>query len=377
MRCLLLLAGVIGITSGGLSGQSLAQILGTVSGHLYCSDTQRPCRFAMVTIQSAPPTKGASDKTGGGKGHVYSAPTDIDGAFQIGGVLPGEYYILGRFAGYISPYDVLVNESKDSVSMNSPGLDDALNRITVDAGRTTVSDLTLNRGGAIEGTIRYYDGSPAVNIPVHLFRKDQGGKWKAYTNSSGNSTLAPLGLSDTQTDDRGRFYYPGLPPGTYTVETNLREFVWLPATIVGRQSIDVKLTKGDALQVYFGDKYREREAVSIELHGGEDRSGIDITVPVSGLNTLHGMVTAQADGSAIRHGTVQLLDPEDKSMLREAAIQDDGSFAFHYVVTGSYLVKIDGNEGKKASAFEPMTRELQVEGDINDLAYALVAVRHQ
>lgn len=376
MRILILLVSILRIASVSASGQSAARASGAVSGHLYCADTHAPCRFAMVTIQSAPPAKGSTGKPVSADDHAYSAPTDIDGAFQISSVPPGDYYILGRFAGYISPYDVLVNESKDAPSVNSPGLEYALNRITVDAGRNTVSDLTLSRGGAIEGTVRYDDGSPAVNIPVHLLRRDAEGKWKAYTNSSGDSTLAPLGLSDTQTEDRGRFYYPGLPPGTYTIETNLREFVWMPATIVGRQSIDVKLTKGDALKVYFGDKYREHDAMPIELHEGEDHSGVDITVPVSGLHTVHGVVTAKADGSSIKHGDVRLLDPEDKTTLRETAIQDDGSFTFHYVVNGSYLVQVNPGEEKASASYAPMMTGLLVDGDVNDLAYALSAARH-
>jgi hypothetical protein len=298
----------------------------------------------------------------------------MDGAFQINGVAPGDYFILGRFAGYVSPYDVLVNESKEEPALNSPGLGYALNRITVDASRTTVSDLTLSRGGTIEGTVLYDDGSPAVNLPVHLFRKSADGKWKAYRNTSGNSTMAPLGLSDTQTDDRGRFYYPGLPPGIYTVDTNLREFAFMPTTIVGTQSIDVKFTKGDALKVFYGDKYREREASSIELRGSEDRTGIDITVPVSGLHTVQGTVTAKADGRAIDHGTVRLLDPTDKTILRETAIQTDGSFAFHYVVNDSYLVEVNG-QTQASSAFEKITTPLLVDKDIGNLEYSLSATQ--
>ncbi|MDQ2833712.1 MAG: carboxypeptidase-like regulatory domain-containing protein [Acidobacteriota bacterium] len=348
---------------------------GAVSGHLYCADTHAPCRFGTVSIQSAPPAKADSGPPVHGDGRSYSAATDMDGAFQIGDVPPGDYYILGRFAGYISPYDVLVNESKDTVSLNSPGLGYALNRITVDAGRTTVSDLTMNRGGTLEGVVVYDDGSPAVNLPTHLFRKDAEGHWKFYTNSSGNSSLATLGMSDAQTDDRGRFYYPGLPPGTYTVEASLREYTFLPGTIVGRQSLEVKVTKGDALGVYFGNKYRQREAAAIELRGSEDHSGVDITMAVVGLHTVRGTVTAKADGSSIKHGTVRLLDPEDKTKLRETEIQS-GSFLLHYVASGSYLVEVNAAGSKDAGAYEGMTAALLVDGDVDDLAYALPATPH-
>ncbi|WP_157466708.1 MSCRAMM family protein [Edaphobacter aggregans] len=369
MRLLSLLAVFLVLESSGW-----AQAPGAVTGHLYCEDTHTPCRFVSVTIQAVP-SKTAGKPPARDKSQSYSAMTDMEGAYQINDVAPGEYYILAHVAGYITPYDIVVNESKETPAADSPMLEYALNKVTVDEGQTVVSNLTMSRGAAIEGVVRYEDGAPAINVTVHLLRRISEGRWKEYLNSSGNGPLAPLGLGDRFTDDRGRFYFPGLPPGVYTVEASLREYALLPRGITGKQSLDVRVTKGDALKVYFGNKCWEREAVPMELRDGEVRSGADIEIPSSKLHALRGTVTARTDGSLIRHGRVRLLDPNDKVVLRETETGEDGMFVFHYVVGGSYLIEITATAQKGATTYEPMTSPLMVERDESGLTYAVSASR--
>jgi hypothetical protein len=360
-----------------LSAQTPATAPGTVDGHVYCADTHTPCRFASVTIQTAPPAKEIGPDTANSPSHSYAASTSLEGAFHISGVAPGDYYILGRQSGYLSPYDIAHSEFPDDPSLSSKALDIALTRITVRSGLTTATNLTLSRGASLAGTIRYDDGGLAITAAVHLFRKDASGKWKPYLNTVGDSLLASLFPSHT--DDRGYFYEPGLPAGIYCVETTLPEATGIPQTITGRPSLSIAITTGDALRVFNGDKYRLRDAPSIELHEGEDRSGIDIDIPTSGLHSLRGSITAKSDGRSVTHGKVRLLDPDDKTTLRETSIQD-GSFVFNYVVNGSYLVQIeaqaDGPDGKPGLSYEPLLTPLLVEGDLSDLTYALTPAKH-
>jgi hypothetical protein len=150
-------------------------------------------------------------------------------------------------------------------------------------------------------------------------------------------------------------------------------------TITGNPSVTFRATTGDALLVYNGDKYRLRDATPIELHDGEDRSGIDINIPTQNLRSIHGTVVAKADGHNMIEGKVSLLDPDDKTVLRKTSIEPDGSFSFHYVVKGSYLLQIneatDNQNGKTAAGYEPMTVPLLVEQDIPDLSYSLSATK--
>jgi hypothetical protein len=183
-----------------------------------------------------------------------------------------------------------------------------------------------------------------------------------------------------KTDDRGRFYEPALPSGTYTVEATLPEANLLPSGILGVQSINVELTTGGALHTFYGDKFRLKDAAVAEIKEGEDRAGVDITIPTGGLHALSGTITAQADGRSITHGKVRLLDSDDKTVVRETSIEETGFFTFNYVMNGSYLVQIQpqsGAQGEKLSpGLEPMTVPLQVLSDLPNLSYSLSAAKH-
>jgi hypothetical protein len=248
-----------------MSGQQPAAELGAISGHVYCADSQTPCRFATITIQSVPPIKSNSVSSEVPQTHSFSASTDIDGSYEIRGVTPGEYYILGRFSGYLSPYDLASNAFSGDSPLLGKAIDIALLKIKVNPNLTTTSNLTLSRGASLAGTILYDDGGFAINILIHLYRKDGAGSWKPYKNSAGTSTFAQLGLGP-RTDDRGRFYEPGLPPGSYLVEATLPAAITVPTTIIGKQSLSLNVTSGDALRVFNGQKFRMSDAVAIELH---------------------------------------------------------------------------------------------------------------
>jgi hypothetical protein len=349
-----------------LHGQTPATMPGVVVGHVYCADTNTPCRFASVTIEAVSQAKGNSADSTKSEPRSYATSTDIDGAFQITGVLPGDYYILARMTGYFLPYDLVTNEFPDGSPMRAKAVDAVLPRITVNAGLTTTSVLNLSLGASISGTVRYDDGGVATALILHLYRKDESGKWQPYLNRSANTTTAPLG-GGTDTDGRGHFDELGLPQGIYCVEVMLPQASSSSNTITGNPSVTFRLTEGDALRVYNGDKYRLRDAAPIELHDGEDRSGIDINIPTQSLRSIHGTVVAKTDGHSIASGEVSLLDPDDKALLRKTSIEPDGSFSFHYVVKGSYLLRIedatDNRNGKTGASYEPMTVPLLVEQD--------------
>jgi hypothetical protein len=87
-------------------------------------------------------------------------------------------------------------------------------------------------------------------------------------------------------------------------------------------------------------------------------------------------ITAGTDQHTVTSGTVSLLDPGDKAPLRQAEIQNDGSFSFNYVVNGTYLVSIESapirTGGKNAVPFASLTEQVIVETDISDLRYNLL-----
>ncbi len=372
-RCLRIVTFLLtGLSGVGAMGRAVAQETGAITGHLYCADTHAVCRFGSVTIQSVPVKK--KDGAPPSEKHSYSSVTDMDGVFEIDSAVAGDYYILGRCAGYVTPFDFLVAETSGKVTSEDEGLKYALNPVTVVAGRTTSTSLTMQRGASISGTVLYDDGSPAENLPVKLLWRNAKQQWERYANSANDNSISVLGLDAVQTDDRGRYREAGLPPGTYSVMIGLHEVTWKPKQITGGGEMDIKVARGDGLKVYFGGKYRLRETVPVVLHDGEDRSGVDVTIPVNGLHVVRGVVSAKADGSAVNKGSVQLLDPEDKTVVREADIGNDGTYVFHYVVNGSYTVKVSGEDGgSKLGGFDSVTQNLPVQGDVLDLNFALDA----
>lgn len=343
---------------------------GGVAGHVFCADTQTPCRFASVVLQDAPAVKGGGTGAGS-RGSSYSAQTDLDGAFQMRNVLPGDYYILARLAGYVSPYDLANSEYPDDSALRTQALEVALTRIKVEANQTAVADLTLSRGAALRGTARFDDGGVASGVALHLFRKNAGGKWLPYSNGAGSGRLSTLGFA-SRTNDRGAFYEPGLPPGTYTVAVTLPEVRLLPTGISGRQTLDVRASSGDALEVYRGDVFRLRDAAPVTLREGEERDGLDITIPTHGLHTLRGVVSAAAEGDRGLRGSVRLLDVDDQTTVRETPLQNDGTFVFNYVPTGRYTIAIDAHPARgDGPGFDPLSVPLEVEGDTSSLAYTV------
>lgn len=360
-----------GATSYGQSAQTYS---GAVSGHVYCADTNTPCRFATVNLQSAPPERAGTAPSEVSSSHSYGAEADLNGAYRIQGVAPGQYFIVARYAGYVSGYDLAELHSSGDLSLTSPALSKYLSRITVTDDQTTVADLTLQRGATIEGTVRYDDSAPGIGVPIRLFRKNDSGKWVLYNHGSDGSPYSMIALA-LGTDARGHYYKAGLPPGSYIVEVKLPDVSIVPTTIVGRQSLKVTPKAGGSLCVFSGDKYRLEDATPVDVAQGQDVPGVDIDIPTVGLHSISGTVAMTGTGESVTEGEVHLLDPSDKTELQRAEIQGDGGFLFNFVPSGNYLLRVDeGVQGKRGQAqtkLAPLEAPLDVESDITNLTLSL------
>ena len=78
--------------------------LGTVTGHIICADTQRPARFALVSLiptqitTDTPETLSSFNRDSVGPVH-----TDLNGAYAITSAPPGQYYLRVDLGGYATP----------------------------------------------------------------------------------------------------------------------------------------------------------------------------------------------------------------------------------------------------------------------------------
>jgi hypothetical protein len=362
------------------NAQSPAPATGSVTGRVFCTDTHTPCRFASVTLQSVQSvahTKSVGiDKMNEAdwkamQGGSYFGMTGIDGNYVIEGVPPGEYYIHSNFKGYLDPYELALGGSLGDSALGIADIEKTVPKITVAADKPVNADLSLTRGAALEGVIRYDDGAPVYLASVHIYRKDAGGQWNQY----GAGYLAGHHMVEAEiTDDRGRFFFPGLVPGIYVVEADLPQPHILSGIGIGLSS-----SGAGSIKVYNGNKYRRKDAAPVELKEGEDRSDIEIDIPTNALHTLQGAVNSQSDGRPIVKGTVRLLDPDDKTVLRDSEIHKDGSFSIPLVPSGPYLLELTPQEddrGKASPRYKPITVPLDVENDLLDLTYSVAPANH-
>jgi len=204
----------------------------TVSGRVICGDTGHPARFAAVQlIPEKPQPVDTSDWANvksekdmakllaksmaqTRKGTGLSAVSSIDGSFEMPQVPAGTYYVVAELSGYLSPLSEL-----RSVDMFTAGAD-ALKKIQAQTEKIVVQsapvrvDVRLERGGSINGVIRYDDGSPAAGVkPVRLILQEDG-KWK-QTSVPGTT------LSTAADDDRGHYRISGLAKGKYAIKATL------------------------------------------------------------------------------------------------------------------------------------------------------------
>ena len=173
------------------------------------------------------------------------------------------------------------------------------------------------------------------------------------------------------TDARGHYYKAGLPPGSYIVEVKLPDVSMVPTTIVGKEGLRLTLKGDDALCVFSGDKYRLEDATPVEVTADEDIPGVNIDIPTVGLHSVSGAVAMVGTGETVTVGEVLLLDPKDKTELRRAEIQGNGSFQFNFVPSGTYLVRVDaragGADGIPLKVYAPLEKPLDVESDMTNL----------
>lgn len=373
----LLLLSILTIAATAQTNSSARQGTGTATGHIYCADTNAPARLAAVKL--APVKK--ADERSRTSGHISVtdlpaggvAQTGFDGSFTLTGVPPGSYYVIVRKTGYLSPRPN-EDDSDDVEPQPPPGQPPAVvPTIDVQADQTAGVDIRLERGAAISGTVHFDDGSPAsgVNVMVLHKKKDQ---WVASDMPSFAVTM-PIA-----TDDLGHYRVSGLRDRDYLVMVQLShtDLEWQsPRAASGVQR--------SMLRIYSGDTPHISEAVPVKLGPGEERSGEDITIPLSKFHSISGVVTAAADGHAINRGHLSIEDPRDKKSVVDADLGGDGTFHLEGVPEGTYTLRV-GSPGdrqlqqiplvhqdmiifneKTIREYSDLEQTLKVEGDIPSL----------
>lgn len=344
---------------------------GVVAGVVICGDSGKPTRFAQVSLTPVP-AKHAELSDAPPLTPVAVINTGLDGRFRMEAIPPGDYYAFGTLDGYLDPergIDFGKVTAKGTTSEQE--LDaieqwkDQLIEVKVAVHRVSEVTIELHRAAAIEGTVNYDDGSPAIGMHFQLFRKNAKKEWSAV----GLPLLSNWTL-DTTSDSHGHYAVDDLEAGEYTV-----------CAMMPLDSEDV------APRVCVGNVFRRKNASTVKVSDGETVRGIDIEIPLSGLHTISGHVEAGADGHAPSQATVTLLYADDREPARKTAMDKDGTFLFEYVPEDNYILRVtdaqdtidenngsDQGDGPGKSANPQVARHYQtkempvrVQSDMKDL----------
>jgi hypothetical protein len=278
------------------SGQAATASL---SGRVVDGDTGQPVANAQVVL------RGASDR---GSPGILTGP---NGTFEFPALEPGLFSLTVTADGYLR---------------GIPGALTPWDRgrsISATAGQQVSGEvIRLWRRSSISGTVRDEFGDPIVQAVVQPLRVDYVGGEKTWEIARDTGAVANF-----VTDDRGAYRITGLSPGEYVV-----------------------MVRGDPAQQgyrtgFSGSARSVRQAQSVLLHSGEDRTGIDFQIGHAegpGKVAVSGRLAAPV--SVGTSATVRLIPAEftdEVAGLGEltGAVQSDGAFSFPSVAPGSYRLQ--------------------------------------
>ena len=316
---------------------------GRITGMVFCNDTHRPARGAVV-ISLPIPKEGdlhpSSDDSG--------TRVAMDGAYTIDHLAPGDYTVVAVLPGYLTAFDDLPLD--DALDNSSSTMRKQLIRngvISVHNDATAHMDVTITRGATVTGNVLYSDGSPATQVVISV--EDVNAKPVLRKSTDPNnpqiiSTGAFLRneiMHQTQaTDDQGNFRISGLRPGIYR--------------IAAIQPVDNPLSGDDndgffsgvvgdskGLRIYSGDTVHKKAAKTYDLRAGDVVTGIDITIPTDSLHRIQGYITTLG-GLPVPVATLTLTDTSDDSFSIHTTPDRDGSFSFATIPAGTYKLSASG-----------------------------------
>jgi len=323
-----------------------------VSGRVTCGDSGQPARFATVQLIAEKPNKDpfidpatsfnnpdfqknlVKAMSAMMKGSNLSAVTGLDGSFSLDKVPPGTYYVVAQLPGYLSPltqFSMMERMKADDATMNA--VKESAEKVVLAPNQPAHVDLRIERGASLSGVVRYDDGSPAPSVSPILMRLQDDGKWKQ---------MGPGGILPTASDDRGHYRIFGIAAGKYAVKAALPTSQASIGLGGGASSVSLHVNMGDALEVYSGGALREKDVKPVEVGPGADVDGIDIIFPLDNLHTVAGSVVAKADGHPVNAGMITLMDPDGKTTVRTAMVEQDGTFKLNYVPEGQYVLHATG-----------------------------------
>jgi hypothetical protein len=307
---------------------------GSVTGTVYCADTNAPARLAAVVLV---PVSGGGDMANTLRTQTQ---TDLEGRFTISKVPEGTYYVSAHFPGYRNSLPIRRDlELKPLTEEEVKKLGSGVPKVTVASKQTATVAIRLERGAEIDGTVLYDDGSPGVGLRVTVLPKstvkDAGDPLEQFA-----SFFEYAENYRRETDDHGRIRILGLAPGEYVVAVDV------PTASADDPNTNmmarlVETTPIGALVVFYGDTLRRSKATAIKIEDSDSSKDAEITIPLSKLHTIRGHVAFKSNGEAPATTALELLYADNREPAR-MILATDGEFAIAYVPEGNYVLRARG-----------------------------------
>jgi hypothetical protein len=284
------------------------------------------------------------NETSGGAGRPYMGITAPDGSFFLPHVAPDQYVVLAFAAGYLSPLDGLTiprgpeaANQADLKAMEKKLLETAPT-VRVNGPESARIDIELERGAALSGKVIYSDGSPAAQLQMSV-QKSGDPKHGAEDSMDIGSLVRTLYLQQhLTTDDQGHFRVAGIAPGSYLLGVAQT----FEASADFGEDMLAMLSPGTRqpaqLTTFSGNTLHRKDAKVYDLKAGDSVDGIEITLPLSGLHSIHGTVAGN-DGIPLNYGSLDLIDSADSAITFHSAVEVDGQFRFSGIPEGTYKLK--------------------------------------
>src|SRR5262245_60336624 len=242
------------------------------------------------------------------QGRPITVRTTPDGSYEFKQVAPGRYRLFASRNGYARQGYGQKPGSEGDLASATP--------LDVRSAETLDNiNLSLLRGGAIEGRVLDQDGEPAARVSVSLIRS-------RYVQ--GRRVLQPSG-SD-QTDDRGQFRIYDIPPGTYHLMATPRVFGMTDEN------------RAVYPPIYFPGVLDPQEAAKVKMVSGGELRGYDLTLFEATGYQINGKVTSP-DGQPPRRVFVTAHKVPSSGLTQPASAQGtgpQGDFTLRGLIPGTY-----------------------------------------
>jgi carboxypeptidase family protein len=272
---------------------------GTVDGAVLNSANGEPVKKAIVTLQNMSRNFG------------YQALTDAAGHFHVEKVDPGAYHVMANRDGYLPSMQAANGRLANMQSVT----------VAEDQNVTDVV-VKLTPLGAITGHVLDEDGDPISGARVQALQ---------FFYSRGRRQLNTS--SAVTSNDLGEFEFLDLQPSRYYIGVSASPRMFPPRTRMSRPEETYPTT-------YYPSSTDLPQATTINVTPGAEIGNVEFRLRKVPAFHIRGKVV-DAAGQPPHNAQVHLENPAPDSAPASQlsfAVQQDGTFDMHAIVSGSYVV---------------------------------------